>query len=79
MSLLFMFVMPAAVVGYAVHGLYTPERLAVSAVTLAPVIAGFFLGSRIAQRMNERVFRFAAIGVIAITSAVVLAQEVTAL
>ena len=76
MSLLFMVVMPTAVLGYALGGLYTQERLAVSVVALAPVLAGFFVGSRIARRMDERVFRYAAIGVIAATSAVVLVREV---
>lgn len=76
MSLLFMVVMPTAIVGYAASGLYTQERLVVSAIALAPVLAGFFAGSRIARRMDERVFRYAAIGVIAATSAVVLAREV---
>ena len=79
MSLLFLFVMPAAVAGYAAHGLYTPERLTLTAVTLAPVIAGFFLGSRIARDMNERAFRIVAIAVIAATSTVVLVREVAAL
>jgi len=79
MSLLFLFVMPAAMAGYAVNGLYDTERLTLTAATLAPVIAGFFLGSRIARRMNERVFRFAAIGVIAITSTLVLVREAAAL
>ena len=79
MSLLFLFVMPAAVAGYAVGGLYTPERLTVSAVTLAPVLVGFFLGSKIARNLNERVFRIAAIAVIMATSAVVLVREAAAL
>ena len=79
MSLLFLFVMPAAVAGYALNGLYNAERLTLTAVTLAPVTAGFFLGSRIARGLNERVFRIAAIAVIATTSAVVLAQEAAAL
>ncbi len=79
MSLLFLFVMPAAMAGYAVNGLYDADRLTLTAATLAPVIAGFFLGSRIARRMNERVFRIAAIGVIAITSTLVLVREAAAL
>ena len=79
MSLLFLFVMPAAVAGYAITGLYDAERLTLTAATLAPVIAGFFLGSRIARAMNERVFRIAAIAVIAATSTVVLVREVAAL
>ena len=79
MSLMFLFVMPAAVAGYAVNGLYDTERLTLTAATLGPVIVGFFLGSRIARRMNERVFRIAAIAVIAATSAVVLVREAAAL
>ena len=79
MSLMFLFVMPAAVAGYTVNGLYNTERLTLTAVTLTPVIAGFFLGSKIAQRMDERLFRVAAIAVIATTSAVVLVREVAAL
>ena len=79
MSLLFLFVMPAAVAGYAVNGLYDAERLTLTAVTLAPVTVGFFLGSRIARGMNERVFRIAAIAVIAATSALLLLREAAAL
>ncbi len=79
MSLMFLFVIPTAVAGYALNGLYNAERLTVSAVTLAPVLVGFFLGTRIARGLNERVFRIAAIAVIMATSAVVLAQEAAAL
>ena len=79
MSLLFLFVMPAAMAGYAVNGLYDADRLTLTAATLAPVLAGFFLGSRIARSMNERVFRLAAIGVVMATSAVVLVREAAAL
>lgn len=79
MSMLFLFVIPTAVGGYALNGLYNTERLTVSAVTLAPVLAGFFLGTKIARGLNERVFRIAAIAVIIATSAAVLAREAAAL
>ncbi len=79
MSLLFLFVMPTAVFGYALGGLYTTERVMLSLVVTLPVLAGFFLGSEIARSMNERVFRVGAIAVIMVTSVVVLARELAQL
>ena len=79
MSLYFLFIMPTAVFGYAVGGLYTPERIMLTAIVTPPVVLGFVLGSRLARNMNERVFRKAAIAVIMVTSLVVLVREVTQL
>ena len=79
LALYFLFVMTTAVVGYAIGGLYTAERTALSIMTIGPVLAAFFLGSRIARRMNERVFRAAAIVVIMVTSMVVLVRELVQL
>ena len=79
MSLYFLFIMPTAVFGYAVGGLYTPERIMLTAIVTPPVVLGFLLGSRLARNMNERVFRKAAIAVIMVTSLVVLVREVTQL
>lgn len=79
LSLYFLFIMPTAVFGYAVGGLYTSERVILTAIVTAPVVMGFLLGSRFARNMNERVFRNAAIAVIIVTSVAVLIRELTQL
>ena len=77
LSLYFLFVMPTAVIGYAVGGLYTPDRVILTIITLAPVLIGFWLGSKLAQIMDERMFKTAAIMVILVTSTAVLIREVS--
>ena len=79
MALYFLFIMPTAVFGYAVGGLYTSERITLTAIVTLPVVLGFLLGSRFARNMNERVFRNAAITVIMVTSLVVLVRELAQL
>ncbi len=79
MSLYFLFIMLTAVFGYAVRGLYTSERVILTAIVTLPVVMGFLLGSRFARNMNERVFRNAAIAVIMVTSLVVLIRELAQL
>ena len=75
LSLYFLFVELVGIAGYGVEGLYTQERLIMTAIVLGPVLAGFALGSRLADRMDERVFRRAAIAVIVATSLSVLGRE----
>ncbi len=77
LSLHFLFVMPTAVICYAVSGLYTPDRVILTLITLAPVLVGFLLGSKVANTMNEHVFKTAAITIILVTSSVVLLREVS--
>ena len=74
-----MFSITTEVFGYAVGGLYTSERVILTAIVTVPVVIGFVLGSRFARNMNERVFRNAAIAVIMVTSLVVLIRELAQL
>ncbi len=66
----------SAVVGFAVAGLYTPERLTLLAIVVIPSLAGLALGALLIRRMNERVFRYAVIAIILASSIVVLVREV---
>ena len=75
LSLYFLFVEAAGVVGYAFNGLLTAERLWLIAIVTIPVVLGFTLATQLVHRMSETVFRRATIAVIIITSGMVLARE----
>ena len=75
LALYFLFIMLIAVAGYAATGLYTSDRIVLTGIVTAPVLAGLWLGSHLARRMNERVFRNAAVTVIIASSLVVLGRE----
>ena len=62
-------------VGYAVTGLFTTERLALIAFVIVPVLLGYVLGTALVGRMSETRFRQSVVGVILATSAIVLARE----
>ncbi len=79
LSLYFLFVETAGVVGYGVAGLLTWERIALTLIAAAPVVVGFWLGSYLANRMNDAVFRRATVAGILIMCALVLAREISAL
>lgn len=79
MSLYLFVIMTTATVGYIPAGLFTQERLLLVLLGLGPVLLGFWLGSRLAGRMNEVLFRRVAIGVIVASSISVLARELTSL
>ena len=75
LSFFFLLVVSTGVVGYGVAGMYTPERLTLVLVAIAPLAAGFALGGYLVGRMNEQVFRRGVLAVIAVTSLMVLGQE----
>ena len=79
MPLYLLFVMPSATVGYIAEGLFTPERMTLSAIAIVPVLIGFWLGSMIAHRLNERLFRQAVMAIIIGTSIIVLIRELSQL
>ena len=79
LSFYFLLVEFTGVVGYAVVGLFTPQTIILVVVTIAPVLLGFWLGSVLVRRMNERVFQHAVVVVILATSVAVLAREVLSL
>ena len=55
------------------------ERVWLIAIVTVPVVLGFWLGTQFVRRMNETMFQRAAVAVILVTSAMVLAREVSAL
>ena len=75
LSLFFLTVESVAVVGYAVSGLFTTERLALIAIVIAPVLLGYVLGAALVGRMSETRFRQSVVGVILATSFVILVRE----
>lgn len=77
MSLYLFVIMTSSTIGYIPTGLFTQERLLLVLLALPPVFIGFWLGSRIAGRMNETLFRRVAIGVIVASSISVLAREIS--
>ena len=79
LSLYFLCVEVPGVVGYALAGLITAERLWLIAIVTLPVVLGFWLGTHLVSRMNEAMFRRAAVAVILVTSTMVLVREASAL
>ena len=68
-----------AVIGFAVAGLYTPQRLTLIGIVIIPSIIGLAIGAMLVGRINERMFQYIIIGVIIVSSIVVLAQEIIGL
>ena len=79
LSLFFLAVEAAGVVGYGVAGLFTAERVALIIVVTLPALLGFGLATVLLRRMNERLFQHAVVVVILATSAMVLAKEIVRL
>ena len=65
--------------GYAVAGLYTEERLFLIALMVIPMLLGLGLGAVILRVMSERVFRFAVVTIIILSSLLVLVREVASI
>lgn len=79
LSLYFLVVEGAGVIGYGAAGLLTAERLQLIGVAALPVALGFFVALLILRRINETMFRRLVIVAIVITSMMVLAREVISL
>ncbi len=79
LSLYFLFVEAAGVVGYGIAGLLTAERIALILIAVAPVLLGFWLATYLVKRMNDTVFRRATVVAIISMSGLVLAREIAAL
>ncbi len=78
LSLYFLFVEAAGVVGYGAAGLLTTERIALILIAVAPVTLGFWLATHLVKRMNDVVFRRATVVAIIGMSGLVLAREIAA-
>lgn len=75
LSFYFLVVIAAGVVGYGVAGMFTAERTGIILIVAVPVLAGFRLGGYLVGRMNDQMFRKGVVFVIAVTSLMVLGQE----
>ena len=79
LALYFLVVEGAGVVGFAVAGLFTMERLVLTGIIVAPVGLGFWVAVLLHRRINEAIFRRLAIVVIILTSLLVLGRELAQL
>lgn len=79
LSLYFLFVETAGVVGYGVTGLLTWERITLILIVIGPVLLGFWLATHLVTRMNDTVFRRATVAAILLMCGMVLTREVSAL
>ena len=61
---------------YTYFELYTTERLTLIAIVLVPAFIGFALGGLLIKQMNERIFRYVVLGIIAMSSMAVLLPEI---
>ncbi len=75
LAVYFMMVESVSVAGYAVSGLFNAERLSLIVIVTVPVLLGYVLGTALARRMDETRFRQGVVGVILVSSFVVLARE----
>jgi len=75
MAFYFLAVEATGVLGYAVTGLFTEERVGLILVVTGPVILGFVLATAIGRKMNERLFRTSVVVVVLATSVMVLGRE----
>ena len=79
LSLYFLAVEGAGVVGYGVAGLLTAERVQLIGIALLPVALGWGLALVILRRINELAFRRLLVATIIISSMAVLIREVASL
>ena len=79
LSLYFLFVEAAGVIGYGIAGLLTTERIALILIAIVPVTLGFWLATYLVRRMNDAVFRRVTVVAIIGMSGLVLAREIAML
>ena len=69
--------MAFTVVLFALYGLYTPLCLTLIGIVAIPAVIGFLLGAMLIKRINERVFGNLVIGIIIVSSIIVVVKEVS--
>ena len=79
LSFYFLLIEAAAVVGYALAGMFTAELIALILVVMAPAVLGFGAGSVLVRRLNEARFRQGVVAVVLVSSVMVLARELYSL
>lgn len=79
MAFFFFPIEAASVIGFAAAGLFTAERVTLVIAAVPAVLVGFWISTILGRRMNERVFRRVAIGVIVATSLMLLVREIASL
>ena len=62
---------------FTLNGLYTPLRLTLIGIVAIPAVVGFLLGAMLINRINERVFGNLVIGIIIVSSIIVVIKEVS--
>ena len=76
MALYLLVIAGIGVIAYAFAGLYIVERLTLVGIVLIPSFIGFGLGALLIKRMNERIFRYVVLGIVALSSLAVLLPEI---
>ena len=79
MAFFLMCLMAFTVVLFALYGLYTPLRLTLIGIVVIPSVIGFVLGAMLIKRINERVFQYVVIGIIIVSSVIVLGKAIVSL
>ena len=79
MALYLLVIAGIGVIAYAFAELYTVERLTLVGIVLIPSFIGFGLGALLIKRMNERIFRYVVLGIVALSCMAVLLPEIAKL
>ena len=79
LSLYFLSVEAAGVIGYGVAGLLTPERIWLILIVSLPVGLGFYLATHLVRHMNESVFRKVTVAAILVMCGMTLGREIISL
>ena len=75
MAFFLLALMSFSIILFALNGLYTPLRLTLIGVIVIPSVVGIAIGSFLMRRLNERIFNMTVIGIIIVSSVLVLAKE----
>ena len=75
MAFFLLALMSFSIILFALNGLYTPLRLTLIGVIIIPSVVGIAIGSFLMRRLNERIFNMSVIGIIIVSSVLVLAKE----
>ena len=75
MAFFLLALMSFSIILFALNGLYTPLRLTLIGVIIIPSVVGIAIGSFLMRRLNERIFNMTVIGIIIVSSVLVLAKE----